>query len=688
MTFIHKGIPHMVWCKKRVGIFMGDTALTKKNLKISCGSPFPLGAHSVDGGINFAVHFAGKGILTLCVNNGCDFHLDPVKNGTGTVRHIHISGLKEGVTYHYRTEEGLDLLDPYARCLSGTQAWGEEPGALRGYICDESFDWEGVTSPHLEMEELVIYEMHVRGLTMHRSSPSLRKGTYLGVIDAINHLKRLGINAVELLPVHEFNETDYHFNNPETGERLYNYWGYSTVNFFSPMGRYASSSKPGAAVKEFKEMVKALHQAGIELILDVVYNHTAEGDRSYGPGFSFRGLDVDAYYISNDTNDDMNFSGCGNSFNANHPIALKCIVDSLRYWVLEMHVDGFRFDLASLLTRDSDGTPLAKPPVIEAIARDPVLANTKLIAEPWDAGGLYQVGHFPAGDRWSEWNGQYRDCVRRFIKGTPGQTGDFATKMSGSEDLYGERGSAKSVNFITAHDGFSLEDLVSYNGKHNEANGEHNRDGTDDNESWNCGEEGVTSCPSVNRMRKRQMKNFHLALMVSQGVPMILMGDEYGHSKMGNNNTWCHDNDLNWFQWEKLEENAAFFRFYRKLIHFRKTHHVFQQKKFLSSEDICWYNAKGEWVDWDSVCRFLAYVLFDNERGERLYIAFNPRGDKQHVILPEVPKGREWRRIIDTQRRPPHDFVDEEQALSLFRNRLMMMPYSSVLFKMLPEKGW
>jgi len=466
----------------------------------------------------------------------------PLKK-TGSVWHIAINDVPEDALYAYRVDDKPDwLVDPYAKALYSEGHWGEKPSPLLCRIQRPSdFNWGGDAPLHLPFASLLIYEMHIRGFTKDASSQVKYPGTFLGLIEKIPHLQALGINCVELLPIYLFDESSG------------NYWGYSPLHFFAPMTRFASN--PERASEECKEMVKAFHKAGIEVVLDVVFNHT-------GSCPSFRRLDNQIYYLLNENGEDMNFSGCGNTVQCNHPVVIELIVSALRHWVTEYHIDGFRFDLASIFCRGANGEVLENSPLIEAICNDPVLAKTKLIAEPWDCGGLYQVGSFPRADRFAQWNGQYRDQVRRFLKGTDGQAGGFAKVLADS--------SFQSINFVTAHDGFTLCDLVSYNEKHNEANGEENRDGNNANESWNCGEEGPSTSPEVLSLRERQMRNFVCALLLGAGTPMILMGDEYGHTREGNNNAYCQDNRLNYFLWDELEARGDFFRFYQKMIDFRK----------------------------------------------------------------------------------------------------------------------
>jgi isoamylase/glycogen operon protein len=676
------------------------------------GSPFPSGATHIDGGFNFSITCPKAQKVTLVIFKlkenekraeiQEEFQLDSNLNRTGDVWHIFIPNIEPGSLYAYRVETedssngAILLLDPYAKSVATSHQWAENHSYYQPNITPylplgictntvDNFDWEGDHSPSIPVENLIIYEMHVRGFTRDESSGVNHPGSYLGVIEKIPYLLDLGINAVELLPIYEFNELEYAHTYLPTKSTLCNYWGYSTINFFSPMNRFADSDKPGEAVREFKTMVKELHRNGIEVILDVVYNHTAEGGKSVPP-ITFKGFDEDAYYMTNDEGEYYNFSGCGNTFNANYPLTWQLILDSLRYWVLEMHVDGFRFDLASILTRDPSGIPLGYAPLIEAMSKDPILKGIKLIAEPWDAGGLYQVGSFPAPKgRWMEWNDKYRDCTKKFIRGIEGVIGEFATRICGSQDLYGAQGAPwHSVNFITAHDGFTLEDLVSYEKKHNKSNGENNKDGFDNNQSWNCGVEGPTDDPEILGLRSRLMRNFHMALMISNGVPLLLMGDEYGHTKKGNNNTWCHDNELNWFLWNKIQENEGYWRFYKLMIKFRKDHaHLFCRTQFVTDKDICWYGAKPTPPDWRKNDHFLAFKLTDHEHSNDIYIALNAASTDLIVDFPEPPKGKKWHLIADTQKQAPDDFIEESQSKVLRKKHYPMKAYSSLILKAL-----
>ncbi len=666
----------------------------------SPGWALPYGVSKKPDGFNFSLFSKHATAVFLCLfepeaaQASLEIPLDPKKNKTGSVWHIFIHKLPSHFHYGFRLEGPYEplqgyvfdrrcvLIDPCAKLVAGPKKWGtliENPHHISKaeVFPNEDFDWENDIFPNIPYNQLLIYEMHLRGFTADPSSNVKHPGTYLGMIEKIPYLKSLGVNAVELLPIHEFNEMENTKINPQTKERLYQYWGYSTVNFFSPMRRYATEN--GNAITEFKQLVKALHQAGMEIILDVVFNHTSEGNQE-GPTNSFKGIENEVYYMLGPNGEYYNFTGCGNTFNCNHPTVRQHILECLRYWVTEMHVDGFRFDLASILARGHDGVVLEKPPIIDAITVDPILANTKLIAEAWDAAGLYQVGSFPGAGIWREWNGKYRDSIRKFIKGTDGEIGNFATRLSGSEDLYGKRKTPTlSINFITAHDGFSLYDLVSYNQKHNEINGEDNKDGLNDNDSWNCGSEGETTDPSILSIRQRQVRNFHVALMVSQGIPMILMGDEYCHTKSGNNNTWSHDSRINWFQWDSLEKNQEFFRFYRMMIAFRFSHPALHHPTFLKAKDVVWHGVTPGKPDWSSKARLCAFTLMDPTNGYDLYIAFNATADKFKLSLPPPPK--QWQRVVDTSFSSPDDICEDEKSPLINADFYEINPFTSLILK-------
>jgi len=656
------------------------------------GTPYPLGATQQESGVNFSIFSKNASCITLCLfalKSETPF-LTLSLNKTGTYWHIQIENLPNIFEYGYkidgpRNEKKGDLfnpdqllIDPYATSLSDSTAWGkdgEAPSPKGCFIPKEPFDWEGDKAPNIPMEDLIIYEMHVRAFTQDPSSDVINQGTFLGIIEKIPYLKSLGINAIELLPIHTFNESENKHVDPTTNHPLYNFWGYSTINFFCPMKRYSLWDP----IAEFKSLVKALHKEKIEVILDVVYNHTSEGPKG-GPTYSFRGIDNRIYYQIDENGDYCNSSGCGNALSANHPIVLRLILDSLHYWANEMHVDGFRFDLISALTRDPDGNPLKTPPIIEAIAHDPQLSNKKLIAEAWDADGLYQVGQFQAWGNWSEWNGLYRDVVRAFIKGTDATAPSFANSLCGSERLYEKSHTPNSsVNFITCHDGFSLRDLVSYQNKHNFANGEKNQDGTNQNLSWNCGVEGPSSDPHISALRDRQMRNFHVALMVSLGPVMLLMGDEYGHTKNGNNNSYCQDNPLNYFLWDHLEKETHFFRFYKGMIQLRKQIKQLQRTQFFTQEDVDWHGKTASAPDWSSTSRLVAYRL--KGEGNAFYIAFNAHFEKVTLQLPAPLAGGKWHRIVDTGQIPPFDLIEEEGLQPELLHSYEMQPYSALILK-------
>ncbi|XP_019175308.1 PREDICTED: isoamylase 3, chloroplastic isoform X2 [Ipomoea nil] len=679
---------------------------TIPSIRVSPGLAHPLGASEVETGINFAIFSQHASAVTLrlilpeSVDAGTiELALDPRINRTGDIWHICVEDLpRSGVQYGYcidgprswnkghRFDSRNVLIDPYAKLIEGRRLFGDVSNRMctfyGTYDFDSlPFDWgDNYKLPNIPEKDLVIYEMNVRAFTTGESSgldPDIR-GSYLGVIEKIPHLLELGINAVELLPIFEFDELEFQ-RRPNPRDHMINTWGYSTMNFFAPMSRYASAGGgPVNASREFKEMVKALHDAGIEVILDVVYNHTNEAGDENPYTTSFRGIDNKVYYMVDLDNNGrlLNYSGCGNTLNCNHPVVMELVLDSLRHWVTEYHVDGFRFDLASVLCRGTDGTPLDAPPVIRAIAKDSVLSRCKLISEPWDCGGLYLVGKFPNWDRWAEWNGIYRDDIRRFIKGDAGMKGKFASRVSGSADLYmvNKRKPYHSVNFVIAHDGFTLHDLVSYNSKHNDANGEGGNDGSNDNFSWNCGAEGETSDANIKALRSRQMKNFHLALMISQGTPMMLMGDEYGHTRYGNNNSYGHDTAINNFQWGQLEARKDdHFRFFSELIKYRLGNHHFRREHFIG-KDVTWH--EDNWDNYES--KFLAFTLHDGNGGD-IYLAFNAHHYSVAAALPLPPKNRHWYRVVDTTLESPSDCVlDGVPGISGIYN---VGPYSAILLE-------
>ncbi|WRX32761.1 Glycoside hydrolase [Theobroma cacao] len=837
----------------RRGAAEADTAVVEKpkikRFQLSEGHPGPFGATLLDGGVNFAIYSANAVSATLCLITFSDLQqnrvteqisLDPLTNKTGDVWHVFLRGDFKDMLYgyifdgkfspekgHYYDSSKI-LLDPYAKAVISRGefgALGPEDNCWPQMACmvptsEDEFDWEGDLPLRYSQRDLIIYEMHVRGFTRHESSRTEFPGTYRGVVEKLDHLKELGVNCIELMPCHEFNELEYYSYNSILGDYKLNFWGYSTVNFFSPMIRYSSSGMHNCgrdAVNEFKYLVKEAHKRGIEVFMDVVFNHTAEGNEN-GPILSFRGVDNSVYYMLAPKGEYYNYSGCGNTFNCNHPVVRQFILDCLRYWVTEMHVDGFRFDLASIMTRSSSlwdlvnvfgnplkgdlittGTPLSSPPLIDMMSNDPVLRGVKLIAEAWDTGGLYQVGSFPHWGIWSEWNGKYRDIVRQFIKGTDGFSGAFAECLCGSPNLYQEGGRKpwNSINFVCAHDGFTLADLVTYNNKHNLANGEDNNDGESHNNSWNCGQEGEFASISVKKLRKRQMRNFFLCLMVSQthtpltqrdtcwtcqknlkkrrldtqdtfghamgvffsfafsslnlesklehktqinpslksrflnpvkdinmliwswtddlpiyiyfihfgiiftyifviilGIPMICMGDEYGHTKGGNNNTYCHDNYINYFRWDKKEEcSSDFFRFCCLMTKFRRECESLGLNDFPTAERLQWHGHTPGMPDWSDRSRFVAFTLIDSVKGE-IYVAFNTSYLPVTITLPERP-GYRWEPLVDTSKPAPFDFLSEElkerdiaikqYVQFLDANLYPMLSYSTIILLLSPD---
>ena len=675
----------------------GQRKCNMQQYKITQGFPFPLGATKTQNGWNFSI-FSEKA-PTLVIKDQSqklkEISFDPQKHHIGNIWHIGITSEENTIHYLYKVEYNnapIYILDPYAKLIQtgntfGHNHWHDQktpPFAVA--TVTEDFDWENDAPPLIPKENLIIYEMHVRGYTQDPSSKVTKPGTFLGLIEKIPHLLELGINAVELLPIFEFDENEYKKIYPKTKEQLYNYWGYSPLSFFSPMQRYTTQDDPLNGAKEFKEMVKALHKAGIEVILDVVYNHTGEGGKDAKP-WSWKGFSEKTYYLESPTGEYLNYSGCGNTLNCNTPITQELIIDSLRHWIYEYHIDGFRFDLASILTREQDGKPSETAALIESISEDPVIKTRKLIAEPWDAEGLYQVGSFFRFSKsntyqWQEWNDTYRDTVRNFIKGTDGFAGKFATKLCGSEDLFGNGGSPlTSINFITSHDGFTLKDLVSYNKKHNMSNGEHNRDGMNNNYSWNCGHEGDTTDERIIKLRNKQMKNYLLALFCSQGIPMLLMGDEFGHTRDGNNNTWCHDNDLNWFCWEELSKHNEIYCFCKNLVQFRKDHPVLRRNSFLDPRDVFWHGKEPFTPDWSEHSRFVAFTLKDNLQGNDLYIAFNSHFKPVSVTLPSLAHEKSWHLVVDTNADATCDFTTEHKAKNVGAPRITMGEYSSIILR-------
>lgn len=663
-----------------------------QSFRTARGRSLPLGATALSEGVNFAL-LSRHGVavwLVLYPLEGdvplAEIVLDPIKHRTGHHWHIQVTGLPSAFRYGWRVDgprggghrfnPTLVLLDPAATALADGAVWGQSHetdrlrSCRRSLFIRRSFNWQEDTPPRTPLADSLIYELHVRGFTCHPSSGVAKPGTFAGLVEKIPYLQWLGVTAVELLPIHEFDESDCPFVHPETGEQLRNFWGYNSIAFAAPKAAYAASGREHGQVTEFREMVRAFHEAGIEVFLDVVFNHTGEGD-DRGRTYSFRGLDNELYYMLGPDGRYLNFSGCGNTVNCNSPIVRNLLLDCLRYWVADMHVDGLRFDLASVLGRDSTGAVLVEPPVVESIAADAVLADTKLIAEPWDAAGLYQLGQFPYGRRWSEWNGRYRDDVRRFWRGEPGLAGLLAMRICGSADLYENSGRspAHSVNFITCHDGFTLWDLVSYERKHNEANGERNRDGQDENFSSNCGVEGPTDDPAILRRRLRQAKNLLATLLLSQGVPQLLAGDEFLRTQGGNNNAWCQDNATSWVDWSLAKPNADFLRFTRAMIAMRRQHPALRRGRFFRGAgpkgewdpDIHWHGEELAMPDFSSQSLTLAFVLDGSQTSREpdrdFYVAMNAAAESRPFEIPPAPSGRPWRRVIDTGLDSPRDIV-------------------------------
>jgi glycogen operon protein len=653
------------------------------------GRSFPLGATVYPSGVNFCIYSATCTGIELLLFDAPDddkparvIPLDPNRNKTLYYWHVFLPGIRSGQIYAYRAyglfdpSQGLRfdsskiLLDPYAKAIAGWDHYDREAAirngdncaqALKAMVVDTSaYDWEGDVPLRIHYANSVIYELHVGGFTRHPNSGVApdRRGTFAGLIEKIPYLQELGITAVELLPVHQFDEQDAPLGRT-------NYWGYSTLAFFVPHWGYSSRKDPLGPVDEFRDMVKALHRAGIEVILDVVFNHSAEGNQE-GPTLSFKGLDNLTYYLldPDDPTQYSNFTGCGNTINTNHPVVARLILDSLRYWVSEMHVDGFRFDLAAILSRGVLGHPLEDPPILWAMDADPILVESKAIAEAWDAAGLHAVGRFIGKtDRFAEWNGPFRDDARRFIKGDAGMLPQLSSRILGSPDIYQnpDFGPDRSINFITCHDGFTLNDLVSYNEKHNEANGEQNRDGSDYNHSWNCGIEGPTNDPRIEVLRLRQIKNLLTLLFMSQGTPMLLMGDEVRRTQRGNNNAYCQDNELSWFDWERVPKQAELLRFVQQLIRLTQPLKIFSQQGLLEvtygsqNPHLIWHGVKLGLPDWSWESRSLAFTLRHPAADEHLYVILNAYWKPLAFELPLLVRTEHWYRIVDTALPTPDD---------------------------------
>jgi glycogen operon protein len=670
-----------------------------------------LGVSLFPDGANFSIYSKhASGIELLFFDRADDgrpsrvIRIDPMTHRTYHYWHIYVPGVKAGQIYGYRVSGAFDppngmrfddrklLLDPYGPAVvvpknysrdAARQSGDDTPCAMKSVVADASaYDWEGDRPLYRPSSRTIIYEMHVRGFTRHPSSgvSEEARGTFAGLVEKIPYLQELGVSAVELMPVFQFDPQD-------APPGLVNYWGYAPVSFFAVHHAYSSRQDPLGPMDEFRDMVKALHRAGIEVILDVVFNHTGEGDHS-GPTLSFRGLDNTTYYILDpDRSRYANYSGTGNTLNANHPIVRRIILDSLRYWVEQMHVDGFRFDLAAILERNESGQLLPNPPILWDIESDPALAGTKLIAEAWDAAGLYEVGSF-IGDSWKEWNGRFRDDVRSFLRGEEGYVGYFADRLLGSPAIYGhkEREVEQSVNYVTCHDGFTLNDLVSYNQKHNEANGEGNRDGADDNRSWNHGVEGSTDDPAVERLRNRQVKNFLTITMLSAGVPMVLMGDEAGRTQFGNNNAYCQDNETSWFDWGLLDKHADVHRFMillnarRRLRNIEIERQRISLNQLLRGTNLRWHGVKVGQPDWQKSSHSIALTVGMPDEKLTLHLIANAYWKPLDFELPAMG-GREisWRRWIDTGLDAPQDIVHWEAAPLLNRLAVRAEPRSVIV---------
>jgi glycogen operon protein len=670
---------------------------TSEHSDVQTGSPLPLGTHESGGGVNFAIFGRDASRVRLELFDHPEdaaparvIDLDSARNRAGDVWHVWVKGIGSGQLYAYRVDgpytpvEGHRfnfnrlLLDPFATAISRLPPW--DFASARGYdpsapeqdlsfskldnansmpkcvFVSEPFDWAGDQPLRHPWSQTVIYETHVRGFTIHPKSGVDHPGTYRGLMEKIPYLKALGVTAVELMPVQEFNETSVTRSNPQTHQPLRNYWGYDPVTFFAPKASYSSLGDLGQQKLEFKEMVRAFHTAGIELLLDVVFNHTAEGDE-LGPTLCFRGMDNAIFYtLAGDKRYYKNYTGTGNTINANHPVVRDHILAALRYWMVELHVDGFRFDLASVLGRDGAGKLLANAPLLERIAEDPILRDVKIIAEAWDAAGAYQVGSF-SERRWAEWNGRYRDDVRRFWRGDEGMLGLFASRICGSADIYTNSGKGPegSINFVTCHDGFTLNDLVSYRYKHNEANGENNHDGTDANFSENYGSEGETTDAGIETLRKRQIKNLLLTLLISRGVPMLLGGDEFRRTQGGNNNAYCQDNETSWIDWTCLERHREIHRFARGMIAFRRAHPILSKEQFYTDTVIGWFGPQGGLPNWaDPKAKQFACLIHEDEQ-RALCLMFNAGADAVDFALPPVLPGTRWHLAVDTSRQAPQD---------------------------------
>ena len=670
------------------------------------------GASEFSCGVNFTVHTSHGTSCDLLL-----FHPDeeepyavipfPESYKIGDVYSMIVYDLKaEEFEYAYCVDGPYDekkgllfdktkiLLDPYAQAVAGQQVWGKKrTRTYHAKVVRDTFDWGVQPQSSREMSDLIIYELHVRGFTQHPSSGVKHPGTFAGLKEKIPYLKELGINAVELMPIFEFDEM---INAREVdGKQLVEYWGYNTVGFFSPNASYAAAEEVNNEGTELKELIREFHENGIEVILDVVFNHTAEGNEQ-GPFFSFKGFDNNIYYLLTPEGHYYNFSGCGNSLNCNHPVVQQMILECLRHWTVHYRVDGFRFDLASILGRDEDGMPMNNPPLLRSLAYDPLLRNVKLIAEAWDAGGLYQVGNFPASKRWAEWNGQYRDTMRGYLKGDFWEANSAAWRICGSGDLYGGyysegnnnyAGYNSCINFLTCHDGFTLYDLYSYNNKHNEANGWNNTDGANDNRSWNCGMEGDTNDPEVLKLRYRMIRNACAILMCSRGTPMFFSGDEFGNTKFGNNNSYCQDNEISWIDWSLLKKNKELFEFFKFMIAYRKKHPVIRKKldnavcgmEGMHAHDV---NADRMEVSQNAKTLAVSFAGYDCKKckDDLVYVAVNAYWEKVRITLPNLANHGAWYLSVDTYGDENGKYCYEEGEEIRIDHEYVMKPRSIVVF--------
>jgi isoamylase len=680
--------------ERRLDVYVKEVS---ERTDVRTGVPLPLGTHALGDGVNFALFSRHASHVRLELFDHPEdatparaIDLDPARNRTGDVWHVWVGGIDPGQLYAYRVDGPYQpadghrfnfnrlLLDPRATAISQLPPWDFE--SARGYdssapekdlaiskvdnarsmpkcvFIDEPFEWEGDRPLRHPWSKTVIYEAHVRGFTIHPRSGVDHPGTYRGLTEKISYLKTLGVTAVELMPVQEFNEASVTYRNPQTGQPLRNFWGYDPVTFFAPKASYSSSGGVGKQKLEFKEMVRAFHNAGIEVMLDVVFNHTAEGGE-LGPTLCFRGIDNALFYtLADDKRYYQDYTGTGNTVDANNPVVRDHILAALRYWTVEMHIDGFRFDLAAVLGRGPSGALLPNPPLLEHIAEDPILRDVKLVAEAWDEGGAYEVGTF-SERRWGTWNDRFRDDIRRFWRGDDGLLGSFASRICGSADIYSKsgKGPENSINYVTCHDGFTLNDLVSYSHKHNEANGQENRDGTDANFSENCGSEGETKDAGVEALRKRQIKNFLLTLLISRGVPMLLGGDEFRRTQGGNNNAYCQDNETSWVDWTNLERHEEIFRFAQGMITFRFAHPILSKEQFYTVAGIGWLNPQQGSPNWnDPKEKNLACLIPENGQSA-LFLMFNAGTNGTDFGLPPPPQGCRWHLAVDTSRRSPQD---------------------------------